>query len=95
MVHTYALSVKVSTENSQDILKFLAKNNFCIFRFDSFSKNLIPVDPNPSIAENDKLDPRWFHFQCIYNGVQAPPQTVFWRLSSDSAVIGFTLRVDN
>ena len=87
------ISAKVHTQNSQELLQFLAYHHFCIFRFDSFSKDLTPIDP--SIALDNALDPKWFHFQCIYNGDVTPPQIVFERLITDTATISFTINVAN
>ena len=84
---TYAVSAKVSTSDSQNLLEFLAENRFCIFRLDNFSGDLTLVDLDTT--QNNALDPKWFQYQCIYNGTEPPSQTVFERLLKDELILSF------
>ena len=84
---TYAVSAKVSTSDSRNLLEFLAENKFCIFSLDNFSGDLTLVDLDTT--QNNALDPKWFRYQCIYNGTEPPSKTVFERLMQDELILSF------
>lgn len=86
MNKTYVLSVKIYPKDCIEILSSLQDNNFCIFRFDAYSGSLSPI----SLDSVKELDPKWFHYQAIYNGTEAPPQSIIKRLANDIRVINIT-----